>query len=491
MASIHPRCYLYSNEQHLHHESLMSRDTEKLTLAESLTHLLEECRMVLPGVQALFGFQLIAVFNRSFFLHLTYAEQCLHLFALALVAIAAGLIMTPAALHRQCGSMDASERFLRVGGNLLLAAMVPLMFGIGLDFFLIAHMVLDEAEVAAILSVLLVGFLAGAGSYFHASTGADSTSVKIPAFPCSGSPARDQRQPSCAVPLRPARPSRCNESSHLNGQPRLPQSTFIESPAARPLKRLLVIVGLRHTRVHLRRRRRQRPGPWRLPGRNERDECRRRAGTGIRLLESIHRELARRACGAGRRDPRDRRTVGASRPQYACMGQRRVTVFAGARFGATATLILSKNSLTSDIEGSLGGGSGLGDLFIQPVILGWTKGQIDLRAAYGIVAPTGRFEAGRDDNVGSGYWTHALSSGLTYQLSENRSSSVSAFAMYELHEKQETTDIRPGDTLTVDASWMRLSTRRPDRPIQFGAVGYAQWQTTDRRGPEPESRRRG
>jgi len=159
-------------------------------------------------------------------------------------------------------------------------------------------------------------------------------------------------------------------------------------------------------------------------------------------------------------------------------------VFSGARFGATATIILSKNSLTSDIEGSLGGGSGLGDLFIQPVILGWTKGQIDLRAAYGIVAPTGRFEAGSDDNVGSGYWTHALSSGATYQLSEDRSNSVSVFAMYELHEKQETTHIHPGDTLTVDASWMRVTTRRPDRPIQFGAVGYAQWQTTDRRGSD-------
>jgi hypothetical protein len=101
----------------------------------------------------------------------------------------------------------------------------------------------------------------------------------------------------------------------------------------------------------------------------------------------------------------------------------------GARIGATATVILSRNSLESDVEGSLGGGSGLGDLFIQPLILGWTNGQYDFRAAYGIVAPTGRFEAGADDNVGSGYWTHALSSGLTYHPTEERSSSISAFAM--------------------------------------------------------------
>ena len=134
---------------------------EKLTLEDALTHLLEECRMVLPGVQALFGFQLIVVFNRSFFLKLTFVEQCLHLVALACVAIAACLVMTPAALHRQTGAMHASEDFLRVAGRLLLAAMVPLMLGIGIDFFLIAHMVLGEAEIAAAVAAILVAILAG------------------------------------------------------------------------------------------------------------------------------------------------------------------------------------------------------------------------------------------------------------------------------------------------------------------------------------------
>jgi hypothetical protein len=158
-------------------------------------------------------------------------------------------------------------------------------------------------------------------------------------------------------------------------------------------------------------------------------------------------------------------------------------VFAGAHFGATATIILSRNSLESDSAGSLGSGGGLGDLFVQPVILGWTKGQYDWRGAYGIVAPTGRFEAGADDNVGAGYWTHAFSSGVTYHSTEERSDSLSAFAMYELHGRQETTDIRPGDTLTLDVSWMHAAVRRADLDVQAGIVGYAQWQTTDKRGP--------
>lgn len=158
-------------------------------------------------------------------------------------------------------------------------------------------------------------------------------------------------------------------------------------------------------------------------------------------------------------------------------------VFATARFGATATVILSRNSLQSDVQGSLGGGSGLGDFFVQPAILGWSRGQYEWRAAYGIVAPTGRFEAGASDNVGSGYWTHALSAGVTRFFPEDRSNSLSAFAMYELHGEQETTGIRPGDTLTLDASWMHVTTRRDAYSVQIGAVGYAQWQTTDKRGP--------
>jgi hypothetical protein len=60
---------------------------------------LEEARMVLPGIQALFGFQLIVVFNNSFD-QLTQTEQNAHFVALALVAFAIAIIMTPVAYHR-------------------------------------------------------------------------------------------------------------------------------------------------------------------------------------------------------------------------------------------------------------------------------------------------------------------------------------------------------------------------------------------------------
>src|SRR5205823_10297737 len=61
----------------------------------------EEARMVLPGIQALFGFQLIAAFNTRF-TELELADRAVHLSALILVALAIALIMTPAAYHRIC-----------------------------------------------------------------------------------------------------------------------------------------------------------------------------------------------------------------------------------------------------------------------------------------------------------------------------------------------------------------------------------------------------
>ena len=64
---------------------------EAISLDSAAGHLLEECRMVLPGIQALFGFQLIAVFNDGFSQKLSHGEQLLHLLAIVLVVVAIGL----------------------------------------------------------------------------------------------------------------------------------------------------------------------------------------------------------------------------------------------------------------------------------------------------------------------------------------------------------------------------------------------------------------
>jgi hypothetical protein len=120
----------------------------------------------------------------------------------------------------------------------------------------------------------------------------------------------------------------------------------------------------------------------------------------------------------------------------------------GARYGASASLPFSKNDLTSDLQGNLSGGSGFADSYYLPVILGWNWSRAAVRAMYGFLAPTGRFSAGADNNVGSGYWTHALSAGQTFYLTGNKALSISAFQLYEFHTVQEDTGVHPGQTST-------------------------------------------
>ena len=155
----------------------------------------------------------------------------------------------------------------------------------------------------------------------------------------------------------------------------------------------------------------------------------------------------------------------------------------GAKLSATASLLISNKSLASDTGGQLSAGGGFADSFYQPFILGWQTARMGIRAAYGVLAPTGGFTAGASDNVGSGYWTHAPSAGVTISLDQGRTTTVSAFHMYEFHTVQEGTDIHPGQTANIDYSLTHSLPLTDEAQLQVGVVGYGQWQTTDKTGP--------
>lgn len=161
----------------------------------------------------------------------------------------------------------------------------------------------------------------------------------------------------------------------------------------------------------------------------------------------------------------------------------RRTWLRGARLSATASPLISNNSLASDTAGQLSAGGGFGDFFVQPLILGWQTDRIGLRAAYGFLAPTGRFSAGASDNVGSGYWTHAPSVGATIYLTRDKTTTLSAFHMYEFHTVQAGTDIHPGQTANIDYSVARTIRVNEETQLQLAMVGYCQWQVTDKTGP--------
>jgi len=130
------------------------------TLEEEATHVTDEARMVLPGVQAVLGFQLVAVFNQRF-QDLSSAEQVLHLVAFLLVALAMGLMMTPAAYHRQVERGRVSRRFVELSSTLLTIAMLPLIGGVSLDTYLISRLILGAPETATMAAGVVAIVLAG------------------------------------------------------------------------------------------------------------------------------------------------------------------------------------------------------------------------------------------------------------------------------------------------------------------------------------------
>jgi hypothetical protein len=129
---------------------------EPLPLDDAAMHLLNEARMVLPGIQALFGFQLIAVFNQGFAQKLSPGEQHLHLAATTLVVVAVALVMTPAALHRQLEPRSVSNSLILISSRLLLWSMVPLALGIAIDLYLVARVVLGAPGPAAALAAVVL-----------------------------------------------------------------------------------------------------------------------------------------------------------------------------------------------------------------------------------------------------------------------------------------------------------------------------------------------
>ena len=155
----------------------------------------------------------------------------------------------------------------------------------------------------------------------------------------------------------------------------------------------------------------------------------------------------------------------------------------GARYSEFATLPFARNDLMSDIHGNISCGSGFADSYYVPFVQGWNKERVAIRVLYGFLVPTGRFAAGANDNVSSGYWTNALSSGQTMYLTRDKSWAFLAYEMYEFDTAQEGTRTHPGQTFDLDYSLTRTLTFTKAPTLQIGVAGYEQRQTTAATGP--------
>jgi hypothetical protein len=117
-------------------------------LATKIEQLLTEARVIIPGAQALFGFQFIAMLTAGFD-RLPQTAKLIHLAALCLVVLNAVLLMTPAALHRLSFGGNDSPAFLRIGSGIVIAAPIFLAGGIAGDVYVVMQKAFSNEAAAA------------------------------------------------------------------------------------------------------------------------------------------------------------------------------------------------------------------------------------------------------------------------------------------------------------------------------------------------------
>jgi hypothetical protein len=117
-------------------------------IAEGLT----ELRVILPGAQALFGFQVSAVLTDSFN-HIGVEAKATHLASLMVIIVAIVMLIAPAAYHRIAADGDANDAVLRYIVRMMLPAEGLIVLGLVGDAYVTVWMIAGSQVLAIAVSL--------------------------------------------------------------------------------------------------------------------------------------------------------------------------------------------------------------------------------------------------------------------------------------------------------------------------------------------------
>jgi hypothetical protein len=138
--------------------AIMPPQEEPTPLKVKIEQMLTEARVLIPGAQALLGFQFVATLTKSF-QELPEPMQSVHAAGLCAVALAAMLLMTPAAVHRIAFAGEDDDQFFRIGSRLVIVAALPLAIGIAADITVVFYKITHGYTSAGLAGALALAFL--------------------------------------------------------------------------------------------------------------------------------------------------------------------------------------------------------------------------------------------------------------------------------------------------------------------------------------------
>jgi predicted membrane channel-forming protein YqfA (hemolysin III family) len=138
----------------------MSADAEddKERLDRELIELLNELRVVLPGVQVLFAFLLIVPFSNRF-PDITNTQRQVFFVTFLLTTAATALLIAPSAYHRLRWRQHDKRQMLETANRLSIGGMVFLTFALVGAAFLVTDLLFHVAMAALVTAIVASFFL--------------------------------------------------------------------------------------------------------------------------------------------------------------------------------------------------------------------------------------------------------------------------------------------------------------------------------------------
>jgi predicted lysophospholipase L1 biosynthesis ABC-type transport system permease subunit len=133
-------------------------EAERESVPDDVSTTLREGRMILPGVQTLFGFQLAVVFTDTFQKTTSFFDQAVHIASLCVVAMTIATLILPAAYHRRVMPGVVSRRFTCFATRCLKLSLAFMTVGMGLNFYLVTDIVFHRTPWSIVAAALASAF---------------------------------------------------------------------------------------------------------------------------------------------------------------------------------------------------------------------------------------------------------------------------------------------------------------------------------------------
>jgi hypothetical protein len=142
------------------HRGLAPMQQTPTPLHAKIEQLLTEARVILPGAQALLGFQLIVMMTQAFD-RLPTGVRAIHVAALLSLVIAVVLLIAPAAIHRIAFQGRDDTKLLGPGSLIITLALLPLAASICCDLWVALYKLAGNDALSTVGALVTASILLG------------------------------------------------------------------------------------------------------------------------------------------------------------------------------------------------------------------------------------------------------------------------------------------------------------------------------------------